>query len=66
MVKIDDVKKVMNNLVQDKTVMKLKEDESFLATVAQLYNEYVEESDGEPNWSLEDYTINKIDWLENN
>jgi len=68
MTTLNNVKKIMDNLVQDAIVIELKKDDKFIQTVAEQYDEYVEinEGEGEESCSLEDYTIDKIEWLEEN
>ena len=68
MTTLENVKEVMGNLVQDATVTKLKEDIAFLLTVAEQYDGYVmiNEEEGEESCNLENYTIDKIEWWEEN
>lgn len=67
MTTIEDVKKVMDGFTQDNTVIRLKNDENFLMTVAMLYDDYLYEckQEGiEPKWDLERYTLDKVEWEE--
>jgi hypothetical protein len=60
----DDVKKVLLGLEQNALINTLINDKDFLMTVAMEYCDYVKNSEGEPNWDLERYAIDKVEWVE--
>lgn len=69
MTSIIDVKNVMKNLIQSELIRKLSIDNDFLETIAIQYDDYLKECEDnsqEDVQSLEDYTIDKIEWIEEN
>jgi hypothetical protein len=51
------------SLIQTDLIKALINDKDFLYTVAERYDEYVRESEGEPNWDLEKFTTYDVEWI---
>lgn len=59
------VEEVRNEVIEygvgHPVVRRLADDEAFLLTVSEQYDDYVKESEGNPNWSLWQYVRDKIE-----